>query len=130
VLVDTNVISELMRPRPAQRVLAWAAKQERFSLSVVTVEELQFGLSAKPSARMDAWLERFVERHCEVLPVTYEIARRCGAMRAAHRLEGRPRTQADMLIAATAWEHRLPLATRNRADFHGCGIRIVDPFAE
>ncbi len=127
-LVDTNVLSELMRPRPDARVLAWARGLSRPSLSVVTLEELYFGLGLKPSARMETWLREFVERHCEILPVTEGIAHRCGTMRAEHRRRGRPRTQADMLIAATAWEHRLTLATRNAADFEDCGVQILNPF--
>ncbi len=51
-------------------------------------------------------------------------------MRAALRRDGHARTQADLLIAATAWEHRLPLATRNTPDFEGCGLRLVNPFAK
>ena len=117
-----------MRPRPDARVLAWARGLSRPSLSVVTLEELHFGLGLKPSARMEAWLREFLDRHCEVLPVTEAIARRSGMMRADRRRRGSPRTQADMLIAATAWEHRLTLATRNATDFEDCGIAILNPF--
>ena len=129
-LVDTNVLSELMRPRPDAKVLAWARDLVRPSLSVVTLEELYFGLALKPSARMEAWLRQFVERHCDVLPVTEGIAHRCGTMRADRRKRGSTRTQADMLIAATAWEHRLTLVTRNASDFEGCGINVLNPFED
>ena len=129
-LVDTNVLSELMRPRPAPRVLAWAEALPAIALSVVTLEELFYGLSLKPSARMEGWLRGFLDEYCEVLPVTESIARRCAALRAGFRQGGRPRTQADMLIAATAWEHRLTIATRNVTDFDGCGVPVVDPFVQ
>ena len=128
-LVDTNVLSELMRARPDARVVAWTEAQSRILLSVITLEEIHFGLALKPSARVEAWLEKFEKSWCEILPVTAQIARRAGTMRAALREDGQTRSQADMLIAATAWEHRLPLATRNTGDFAGCGIRVVNPFA-
>jgi len=70
-----------------------------------------------------------VHDYCDVFPVTVEIARRCGAMRARLRAAGALRTQADMLIAATALEHDLVLVTRNERDFDGCGLRLVNPFA-
>jgi predicted nucleic acid-binding protein len=66
---------------------------------------------------------------CEVLPITTAIAARAGQLRGGFRLAGRQRTQADMLIAATAQAHQLALATRNARDFEGCGIPVVDPFA-
>ena len=128
VLVDTNVVSELMRPRPDAAVMRWARTQDRFALSVVTVEEIWFGLSLQPSARKEGWLEDFLRDFAEVLPVTEAVARRCGSLRAQARERGAPRTQADMLIAATAWESRLTLATRNTSDFTDCGIRVLDPF--
>jgi predicted nucleic acid-binding protein len=128
MLVDTNVLSELMRPAPHSRVVAWAKRQEGFGLSVVSLEEILFGLSLRPNVRVERWFAGFVADHCEVLKVTERIARRCALLRATHRAKGRERTQADMLIAATAAEHAVPLATRNVHDFDGCGISVVNPF--
>lgn len=117
-----------MRPRPDARVYAWAEAQPGFALSVITLEEIQYGLALRPSARMEAWFSSFLDTWCEVIPVSVGIARRAAAMRATARARGASRTQADMLIAATAWEQRLVLVTRNTADFEGTGIRILDPF--
>jgi toxin FitB len=74
-LVDTNVVSELMRPRPAPAVLRWAARVSRFALSVVSVEEISFGLCLKRSDRLERWFEDFSRDYCDILPVTSSIAR-------------------------------------------------------
>jgi len=129
VLVDTNVVSELMRARPSAVVLRWADAQQRLELSVVTVEEVRFGLALRPSARMERAFDALVDGFCEVLPVTRTVAERCATLRSHRRLAGRPTTQADLLIAATAAEHGLVLVTRNTRDFDGCGIRVLDPWS-
>lgn len=130
-LVDTNVLSELMRPRPDAGVLAWLQGRERvnprLTISVVTVDEIMFGLSWRPTARLLAWFDAFVLRH-EVLPITVNIARRAGELRGQLQARGQTRTQADMLIAATAQIHALTLVTRNVRDFEGCGIGVLNPF--
>jgi predicted nucleic acid-binding protein len=128
MLVDTNVISELMRARPAPRVVEWAERQDGMSLSVVTLEEIFVGLRYRPSERMSRWFEEFLKARCEALDVTLAIARRSATLRGELRRGGMQRTQADMLIAATALEHNLALATRNTKDFEGCGIPLVNPF--
>ena len=61
--------------------------------------------------------------------MTDEIARRSGDLRGRRQARGRPRTQADMLIAATAMVHRLTLVTRNEADFRGCDVTVLNPFS-
>lgn len=128
MLVDTNVISELMRPKPDSAALAWAERQESFSLSVISLEEVLFGLRARPSPRLSIWFDEFVADHCELLPVTAAIARRCALLRGDLRGRGKQRTQADSLIAATAYEHGLALATRNVRDFEGSAIALINPF--
>ena len=128
MLVDTNVVSELMRERPAPGVVAWAERQEGMSLSVITLEEILVGLTHRPSERMSRWFEDFLKARCETLDVTLAITRRSAALRGELRRGGKQRTQADMLIAATALEHNLALATRNTKDFEGCGIPLVNPF--
>lgn len=127
-LWDTNIVSELARPEPHPGVLLWAQREEALAISVVTVEELTYGLSWRPRPRISAWLERFLVDHCSVLDVTDPIARLAGELRGRLRAQGEARTLADMWIAATARIHKLQLATRNAKDFRGCGIELVDPF--
>ncbi len=128
-LVDTNILSELARPAPNAGVVSWAQRLTRLALSVVTVDEIYFGLSWKPNHRIRAWFDRFVGNHCDVLPITDQIARRSGRLRGRLRGRGRIRTQADMLIAATADVHELILVTRNEADFEDCGLPLLNPFS-
>lgn len=127
-LVDTNVLSELARPRPNQGVLCWADQNREIALSVVTLEEVVYGLSWRPNERIARWFEAYVEQHCELLPVTPQIAVRSGELRGRFRSQGRPHHQADMLIAATAEIERRALVTRNVRDFEGCGFPLLDPF--
>jgi toxin FitB len=128
LLCDTNILSELSRRAPHPRVLAWASGVTSYVISAITVEELFFGVSAQPLPRIHAWLEALFETSCTVLPITEQIARRCGELRGELRGRGQIRSQADMMIAATAQLHGLALATRNTRDFEGCGIALLNPF--
>jgi toxin FitB len=128
-LCDTNVLGELSRPRPNPGVVAWARSTSAIALSVVSVEEVVYGLAWKPRPKTLAWFERFVAEHCTVLPVTERIARAAGSMRGRLQAQGETRTQVDMLIAATALVHEAVLVTRNTSDFTGCGVSLLDPFS-
>ena len=126
-LLDTNIIGELARREPDAGVLRWAAAAGAVALSVVTVEEIHYGLAWRPNARIAAWFEGFFAAAL-VLPVSADIARRAGELRGGLAAAGQVRTQADMLIAATAQVQQLTLVTRNLRDFAGCGIGLLDPF--
>lgn len=127
-LIDTNIISELMRRQPDPRVAAWAVQQPGFLISVITLEELTFGLTQKALPMKRQWLDDFLARQCQILPVTQSIAQGSGTLRGTLAAKGITRHPSDMLIAATALLHKLPLATRNTADFEDCGLTLVDPF--
>lgn len=129
-LVDTNVLSELVRKRPDPGVLRWAEEIRKVAISVATVEEIWFGLSWKPNPRIQLWFEGFLETNGEVLPVTAAIAKLSGEMRGQLQARGQSRSSMDMIIAATAREHRLTLVTRNVRDFEGCDIPVLNPFRE
>lgn len=127
-LVDTNIISELVRPAPNRGVLAWANSTTTMALSAITLEEIYYGLSWKPNPRVRSWFDGFIDNSCEVLPITTEIAMGCALLRGRLQSRGLPRSQADMLIASTAQHHQLTLVTRNVRDFDHCGIGILNPF--
>ena len=128
-LIDTNILSELVKPQPNAEVSAWVSQQTNFYLSVISLEELHYGLRWKPNARVQAWLERFIRQHCQLLDVSEVVARYAGTLRGALQQQGETRSQADMLIAATAHTHDLTLVTRNEKDFTGCGVTVFNPFS-
>lgn len=127
-LVDTNVVSELLRPRPNAGALQWAAEQHELAVSALSVDESIFGLVRGGNRALLEAYEEFLRTRGTVLPVTEEIARRAGKLRGDFSLKGITRSQPDMLIAATAQAHGLTLVTRNVRDFDGCGIALLDPF--
>jgi predicted nucleic acid-binding protein len=129
-LIDTNIPSELLRPRPHPGVIRWLSAQTSLAISAICVHESIFGLTQKGNLGLLAAYENFIDTLCTVLPVDDEIARRAGTLRGnlAHR--GFVRSLPDMLIAATAQQHNLTLVTRNTRDFEGCGIGLLNPFTD
>lgn len=136
ILVDTNVISELMRPAPAPEVLAWFAGQDAAALflSAVSEAELRAGAAYLPAGRrrdglvaaIDAMVvEDFADR---ILPFDSAAARSYAVIAASRRAAGKPITEADCQIAATARARGGAVATRNIADFLACGVAVLDPW--
>ena len=130
-LVDTNVLCELSRARPVVRVVDWVSEQSTLAISVVSIEEMTFGIARTKGARranLEKWLDLLLDSKVELLDVTTAIARAAGELRARHVGVGRNVAQGDMLIAATAVVHGLAIATRNVRDFVDCGVTGFDPF--
>lgn len=136
ILLDTNVLSELMRPVPSAAVESWMSGQPvaGIFISAITEAELRYGLALLPDgqrqrrlvAQAEAMLaEDFAGR---VLPFDSPAASAYARIAAARRLSGRPIAQADAQIAAIAASRGASLATRNTADFVDCGIDVVDPW--
>ena len=131
-LVDTNVLSETIRPRPNAGVLRWLAVHPTFALSAITLEELAFGierLKGKRRVQLYDWFDGLLGKPSPtIVPVDGDVALAAGRLRARREHKGRPVAQADMLIAASALVRGLTLVTRNTADFEGCGVALVNPF--
>ena len=128
VLADTNVISEFVKSNPDGQVMRWLESVQLMAISAITLEEAHFGLAWQPNTRKLALFNALVERLHAVYPITPAIAQRGGVLRGQFQAQGIVRSAPDMLIAATAIEHQLVLATRNVRDFIGCGVQVVNPF--
>jgi hypothetical protein len=136
VLLDTNVLSELLRAQPDSTVLAWFASQPANSLfvSAVTQAEMMLGARLLPAGKRRQRLEQALEAMFledfagRVLPFDSGSAADYAAVVAARRGAGTPISQFDGQIAAIALSHRLGLATRNVSDFAGCGLALTNPW--
>ena len=128
VLADTNVISEFVKTTPDGQVMRWLESVQLMAISAITLEEAHFGLAWQPNTRKLALFNALVERLHAVYPITPAIAQRGGVLRGQFQAQGIVRSAPDMLIAATAIEHQLVLATPNVRDFIGCGVQVVNPF--
>ena len=117
-----------MRPKPQPQVEAWLNAEERVFFCAISVEEIRFGLTRKHLEKKRLWFDRFLTSYMTILDIDESIADRSGRVRAELGMNGKTHSQADMLIAATAWSHGLILATRNTRDFEGTGIPIFNPF--
>ncbi len=135
-LLDTNVPSELTKPAPDVRVRDWVDAQDGASLhlSVVSVGELRRGFTILPPGKRRTQLEQWLEEYLlplfgdRILPVTQGIGDRWGVLSGECKLRGTPLNMADGIIAATALEHDLTIATRNVRDFAGLGVAIFNPW--
>jgi predicted nucleic acid-binding protein len=137
ILLDTNVVSELMRPAPSEAVLAWFAAQDAADLylSAIGEAELRRGAAMLPAGnRRDqsmAAIEAMITKDFagRILPFDSAAASALVLVFLERRAAGRPIRLADCQIAATARAQGAAIATRNTADFAGCGIAVIDPWA-
>lgn len=138
IILDTNVVSELMRPRPDIGVVDWAARQavSDLYLSTISEAELRYGVEILPIgrhrrgllARMEEVLLRFFEGR--ILPFDRKAARSYAEIAAARRSSGHPINPTDGQIAAIADSRRAAIATRDTADFEGCGVEVINPWLD
>lgn len=135
ILLDTNVVSEAMKPEPHPAVRAWLDEQaaETIYLSSVTFAELLFGIGALPAGRrkhamslaLDGLLELFGNR---VLAFDTDSARHYAELAVAARAAGKGFPTPDGYIAAIAAAHRFTVVTRDVAPFEAAGLKVIDPW--
>ena len=136
ILVDTNVISEPLRPKPSSQVVAWLDHQplETLFLSAITVAELRFGIAALPAGKRRTRLgEDFEQRVLplflgRVLPFDLPATQAYAELMTRARTAGRAIAAADGYIAATASANGLTVATRDTAPFAAAGVSVIDPW--
>lgn len=135
-LIDTNVISELMRATPAPPVLNWFSTQDPSTLylSAVTEAELRTGIAILPAGQrregLKAALDATIAEDFEgrVIPFDTDAAKTYAEIASTRRAAGRPIADADCQIAAIARAIGMPVVTRNARDFEGCGIDVINPW--
>lgn len=138
LLLDTNVLSEVRRPAPDPKVLAWldTIDEDRAFISVVSIAELRRGIALMEDGRrrtaLAVWLAqdlpaRFASR---ILPIDHVVAERWGELMAQSRRSGLALSVMDGFFAATALANNLMLVTRNVKDFAAFGVPLFNPWVE
>lgn len=135
-LLDTNLVSEWVKPRPNPGVVAWMADvdEDRTFVSVVTITELRFGVEKMATGSRKQWLHRWLEDELpqrfegRLLPINSTIADQCGKLIARSESSGRRMGSMDAFIAATAEVHHLILVTRNVPHFRELIKNVLNPW--
>jgi predicted nucleic acid-binding protein len=136
IVLDTNVLSEMMKASPSTSVAIWLAAQSATSLytTALTQAEILHGVLLLPSGRRRSAIEKAAEAMFDedfagrILPFGSDAARLYARIAADRRRSGRPISHFDAQIAAIARSAGAAVATRNVADYHGCGIEVIDPW--
>ena len=138
VVLDTDVVSELMRDNPRPAVLSWVNDQlvRNLFVTAVTEAEIRAGIAFLPEGRRRRGLAKAAERAFSelfsgrVLPFDGDAARSYAGIAAQRRKAGRPIAQADCQIAAIVDSRGASVATRNIRDFEGTGVDVIDPWVD
>jgi toxin FitB len=136
-LLDTNIISELVKPKPQPKVVIWidSVDENLLYLSVLTLGEIRKGIASLRDASrrvmLEAWLDsdlilRFAER---ILPIDHAVADRWGGIAAAAAAAKSPLPVIDGLLAATALDQNLTLVTRNTKEIAVTGVPVFNPWS-
>ncbi|HUO84028.1 MAG TPA: type II toxin-antitoxin system VapC family toxin [Thermoanaerobaculia bacterium] len=135
-LLDTNVLSELRRPRPDRNVVRFVAAQplEILHISVVTLAEIRFGIEkvTDPARRMD--LNEWVEHHLRpmfegrILQITEDIMLKWRLLVEEGRKKGHTLSQPDLMIAATAAHHGLTVVSRDTSEYESAEVPVLNPW--
>ena len=133
VLFDTNIVSELVRPKPEPRIQAFVRDQADPLISVLTIHEIAYGAERAPDAarraKLVAWVASIQGQFAgRIVDIDAGVAEQAGRLRAAAVAQGAPADPIDALIAACALTRGAAIATRNVHDFAAFGVRIIDPW--
>ena len=136
VILDTNVISEPLKPAGSAVVLEWLDQQEidTLYLTAITVAELRFGIAALPLGKRKRRLEEDFEQRIlflfegRILPFGMEATIAYARIRAKAKADGKAIGAADGFIAAIAAQHDFAVATRDAAPFEAAGVRVINPW--
>lgn len=134
-LLDTCVISEIVKPAPSSRVMMWinSIPSERLFLCSLTIGEIRRGLTKLPESkkkeRLTDWLNTLLENYQDrIHSIDITVAENWGIMQGKAENEGMPMSSIDSLIAATSYTHNLILVTRNEEDFQASKLSIINPW--
>lgn len=136
IILDTNVVSELLRPAPSPAVEAWLAAQDGATVffTAIAEAELRLGVNILPAGRRRTSLAEAIDAMLEedfrgrILPFDTAAAQAYVTIAADRRTAGRPISQFDCQIAAIARIRQAVVATRNTADYESCGIDLINPW--
>jgi toxin FitB len=135
IILDTNVVSELMRAEPASQVVEWVRRRDRRELRMtsITLAEIGFGIARLPAGRrkqalQDAANDTFAAFDEQILPVDAAAAEHYATIASDRERTGKPIAGFDALIAAVCRSRGAALATRNEPDFDGTGVEIINPW--
>ena len=137
IILDTNVISEVLKPLPSARVMNWLGAQDRSAvyLTAITQAELFYGIEVLRPGKRRTRLQQAVDKilaeefRGRVLPFDEMAAREFASIVALRNSSGRPVSQFDAMIAAIARTNQAAVATRNIADFDYPGLHVIDPWS-
>lgn len=137
-LLDTNILSELRRPKPERKVLAFVASQpvEQLYVSAVTLAEIRYGIERLDDAgrrlELNDWLQHKVRPMFEerVLAVTEDVMLKWRVLLEEGRKVGHTFPQPDLIIAATALHHGLTIVTRDRNDYERARVPVFNPWTD
>jgi toxin FitB len=136
VVLDTNVISEVIKPDPSEKVTGWLARERPSNIftTAITQAELLYGIELMPQGRRRSALKAAVVRILtevlvdRILPFDSDAAQVYARIAASRRAMGKPIAEPDAQIASISYSRGAVLATRNVGDFEHCGIKVLNPW--
>src|SRR5262245_39650709 len=137
IILDTNVVSEIMKPQPSLHVMHWLRSQrlDDLALTAITAAEIEYGIGRLPAGRRRSGLQRdftgFLDQGfaARVFAFDGSAASRYADIMISRERGGRPIDPFDAMIAAIALDRGTEIATRDLTGFAGCGVKLLDPFS-